>query len=109
MNFLLDEQLPAILATRLTAEGHEATHVTECLGFGASDEAVAREAERRRAVLVTKDIDFVLKSAKAELSCQIVWVRLGNMRNDELWRRLQLAFPQILAELGSGVRVVQVI
>lgn len=109
MNFLLDEQLPAVLARRLEGEGYHAAHISDCCGYGTSDVDVAREALRRQAVLITKDFDFVLMSARSELSCQIVWVRLGNTNNDELWRRLRQALPQILAELGGGVRVVQVV
>ena len=109
MHFLIDEQLPAALVARLEAEGLAATHVSSILGFGATDEIIAREAERLQAIVITKDADFVQRSAGGELSCQVVWVRLGNMSNQALWTVLRPALRQILEEIERGARVVQVV
>ena len=109
MHFLIDEQLPAALAGRLEAEGLKATHISTVLGFGASDEDVAKVAERLNAILMTKDADFVHMSAGQTLSCQIVWVRLGNMSTQALWTLLHPVLPQILLELRRGERVVQLV
>ena len=109
MRFLIDEQLPAALVAQLEAEGLAATHVSSLLGYGATDEMIAREAERLQAILVTKDADFVQKSAGGALSCPVVWVRLGNMNNQALWSVLRPVLPQILEEIERGARVVQVV
>ena len=109
MRFLLDEQLPAGLVARLEGEGHQATHVCSTLGYGASDSAVAREAVRLQAALMTKDVDFVQRSVISALSCPIVWIRLGNVSNAGLWQRLQPILPRVVEEINQGVRVVQVV
>lgn len=109
VRFLLDEHLPAALIGRLKVEGHEALHVAEQLGYGASDHAVARETERLRAVLLTKDFDFVLQSMQLKLTCPIVWIRLGNMSNHALWHRLLPTLPRVIGELERGAPIVQVI
>lgn len=109
MHFLLDEQLPAGLVTRLEGEGFTATHVSVSLGFGASDTQVAREAERLNAVLFTKDADFVERSARYALKCPVVWIRLGNLSTRDLWQSLKTALPRVVEELNQGARVIQVI
>ena len=109
MRFLIDEQLLAALVGWLQAEGLEAVHVSMRFGYGASDTVVAGEAERLQAVLVTKDADFVHKSAAGSLGRPVVWVRCGNVSNKALWETLRPALPKILLELERGARVVQVV
>src|SRR5205085_11748430 len=58
--FLIDEQLPPALGRFLKAAGHEAVHIYSIGLGGASDESVYREALARKAILITKDVDFVI-------------------------------------------------
>ena len=90
-------------------EVHDATHVCSAHGYGLSDAAVAREAERLNAALMTKDADFMQKSAMLALTCPIVWIRSGNVNNLELWERLRFVLPRVVEEINHGVRVVQVV
>ena len=60
MRFLIDEQLPALLAEVLISKGYEAVHITT-LG---SDERVLDSAIIQRSVdedyvVITKDVDFL--------------------------------------------------
>lgn len=106
MKFLVDNQLPAALARWLASHGHEALHVLE-LGLGqAEDQKVAEHAAETGAVLVAKDADFPERSVFQDTP-QIVWVRLGNCRNEALIRAFSRVLAQLVAELSAGSRVVE--
>lgn len=107
--FLIDAQLPPALARSLSAAGHDAAHVND-IGLGAAkDELIAAEAERRKALLVTKDEDFVIRANLGLLSIPIIWIRMGNTTNRALWERLEPVLPKILAAIDQGEAVVEVV
>lgn len=107
--FVVDAQLPPALAKRLVEAGHEAVHVHE-IGLGASsDEEIGREAVRRKAFLITKDEDFVVRSNLGLLQVPVIWVRIGNTTNRALWARLEPVLREILAAIDGGERVVEVV
>lgn len=59
MNFLIDAQLPPALARWISSQGHPATHV---FGVGlptADDPVIWERARHDRAVIISKDEDFV--------------------------------------------------
>jgi predicted nuclease of predicted toxin-antitoxin system len=60
------------------------------------------------AVVVTKDEDFARRRALTPIGPAIVWIRSGNMRRAALLKRLAALFPQILAALTHGERLVEV-
>lgn len=107
--FVIDEQLPPALAQHLRSEGYDAIHVYETGIGGATDDAVAREAVARKAILITKDADFVTRSNLATLSSPIIWIRLGNVTDQALWTSLQPILPAILDNIKHGARVVEVL
>lgn len=57
---LVDENTSPRVAERLRDDGHDAVHVSEPLGFGATDRAIADHAEAEGYVLPTHDDDFLL-------------------------------------------------
>ena len=77
--FLVDAQLPGLLAGVLRQAGCDAIHVAD-LGLATGtdgqiwDEAVARAATR-----VTKDRDFALLRGVKKNGPTILWVRVGNI------------------------------
>jgi predicted nuclease of predicted toxin-antitoxin system len=109
IRFLIDAQLPPELARRLAARGHTAEHGNRVgLGF-ASDAAIWRYAARTRAILVTKDEDFVALARQEQAGPQVVWIRIGNISNDALWRVLDPLLDEIVQSLAAGERIVEVI
>lgn len=58
MRILVDESLPARLATRLIDEGHEAVHVSDIDLRSAPDPVIFQAAQRRGEVVITKDLGF---------------------------------------------------
>ena len=84
MRFLVDAQLPPALAAYLRSVGHDAEHVQR-IGLGAaSDRDIRHRAAAMRAVLITKDADFLTLPQSGAAPPAIVWVRLGNVRNAAL-------------------------
>jgi predicted nuclease of predicted toxin-antitoxin system len=107
MRFLVDAQLPPALARWIAAKGHEAQHVADLGMTGASDQAIWDKAIELKAVIVSKDEDFIQLSAKRG-GPQIVWVTFGNASKAALLARMEKIFPQIAEALEAGERIVEV-
>lgn len=107
LRFLIDAQLPPALAGRLSAQGFKAEHVNR-IGLGGADDArIWSYAVEHRAVLITKDGDFVALARRSRTGPQVVWVRLGNVTNRALWSALQRVLSEIVDALNSGDRVIE--
>lgn len=109
IHFLIDAQLPPGLARRLAARGYPAEHVNR-IGMGAAgDNAIWRHAARTGAALITKDEDFAALAAREPSGAQVVWLRVGNISNDALWRVVDPHLDEIVQALNSGERVVEIV
>jgi predicted nuclease of predicted toxin-antitoxin system len=109
IRFLIDAQLPPGLAQRLTARGYPSEHVNRINLRVASDDAIWRHAARTGAALVTKDEDFVALSDREAGGPQVVWVRLGNISNNALWRAIEPQLDEIVRALNAGERIVEIL
>jgi len=109
IRFLIDARLPPGLAHRLTSRGYPAEHVNR-VGLGnTSDGAIWRYAARTGAILVTKDEDIVALAARDHSGPQVVWIRVGNISNDALWRAVEPNLEEIIEALDAGDRIVEVV
>jgi predicted nuclease of predicted toxin-antitoxin system len=109
IRFLIDAQLPPGLARRLAARGYPSEHVNKIKLGIASDTAIWRHAARTGATLVTKDEDFLAFAARDPAGSQVVWIRLGNIANNALWRAIEPQLEEIIQALNAGEKVVEVI
>jgi predicted nuclease of predicted toxin-antitoxin system len=108
VRFLIDAQLPPGLARLLVKRGYAAEHVN-CVGLGvANDSAIWRYAARTGATLLTKDEDFVALAREVP-GPQVVWVRVGNISNDALWRTLEPLLDEIVRSLNAGERTIEIV
>lgn len=107
MRFLVDEQLPAALASWLAERGVAADHVDGIGLSGLSDRAIWNHASQTGAVIITKDEDFVYLQTISPSGPAIVWVRLGNARTKVLLASFEARFERVLALLRSGERLVE--
>ena len=109
MKFLVDNQLPPMLARFLASQGHEAQHVSE-LGLGdADDELLWQRAARDGCVMISKDEDFARRVYLGrQPPVPLVWLRLGNCRNAHLRQAIQKALPEIVERLQTGDQMVEV-
>jgi len=108
IRFVIDAQLSPGLAVRLRERGYPAEHVNR-VGLGAANDIAIWEHTRRiRAILMTKDEDFVALALREPSGPQVVWLRIGNISNDALWMRISAALDEILESLETGERIVEV-
>lgn len=88
--------------------GHEAIHISEVLPIDVSDIQVAEEANRRRAVLVSKDEDFFGLSNRGFLTSPFLWIRCRNMTTQKLWIRLGPLLPIAVQAFAAGEKIVEI-
>jgi predicted nuclease of predicted toxin-antitoxin system len=106
--FLVDEQLPPALVRLLKSAGHQAHHIYD-LGLGAApDDCIWREAVARKAVLITKDGDFVARRKQSRSGPCIVWIRLGNTTPHALCATIEPLLNEVIDALDAGDLVVEV-
>jgi predicted nuclease of predicted toxin-antitoxin system len=108
LDFLVDAQLPRRLALLLSAAGHPSIHVFEILPQSAIDREVAVAANSRMAILMSKDQDFAMLSARGILRVPLLWVRCGNMATPGLWRIIEPMLPAIGRSFASGEKIVEI-
>ena len=107
MKFLVDNQLPVALARFLAARGCDCAHVMD-VGLGlASDAVIWNYAHRNEFIVISKDEDFLYLVARPENNARLVWVRLGNCRNQLLLATFERSWARIEALLKAGDRVVE--
>jgi len=107
----IDAQLPPALARWLRTEhGLDAVHVEELGLLRARDPVIfaqARSADRL-VVIVTKDDDFPKLLGQHGSPPQVVWMRCGNVTNQELHRIVQEAWPRAAGLLAAGEALVEI-
>ncbi|MFO7724206.1 MAG: DUF5615 family PIN-like protein [Oceanipulchritudo sp.] len=101
MKFLVDAQLPKLLAIRLREWGHTAYHTLELEGGNRTpDGEVASFADAREAVLVSKDLDFLHSHLLEGSPVRLLLVCTGNISN----RQLLAVFEKNLELVVEAVR-----
>jgi len=108
VRFIVDAQLPPALARSLEAMGHQAEHVVEVEMRDATDHLIWKRAIETKAVIVTKDEDFVIRLTQETAVPPIVWLRIGNCSRRALMEWFNPLFPSILDCLNRGDRLVEV-
>ncbi|MEI6070642.1 MAG: DUF5615 family PIN-like protein [Verrucomicrobiae bacterium] len=109
MKFLIDTQLPKILAQRLRDQGEEAEHVLDLAMEQSQDDVLWQYATTHGAVIVTKDEDFSEWVLTGRDGPSVVWLRVGNCTNVELLEWLLPVWTQIVRDLEVGERLVEVV
>jgi predicted nuclease of predicted toxin-antitoxin system len=108
MRFLVDAQLPPVLARWFEDRGYEASAARDVGLRDAKDSAIWNFALLNDSVLVTKDEDFAVRATQSDGVPQVVWLRIGNCTNRVLFAWLEPLLPGIVDALRSGNRLVEV-
>ena len=108
MKFIVDAQLPPALARWLCEQGHQAEHVQDVGLREAEDSPIWRYALEQNAVLLTKDEDFAGRVRQSRTTPVIVWLRVGNCSNRALCEWFAPLLPDVLREIESGQRFIEV-
>jgi predicted nuclease of predicted toxin-antitoxin system len=107
LRFLIDAQMPPMLAAWLKLKGHDASAVRDLGMRDASDSAIWAHAAADGAIIVTKDEDFAQLAAIDPEGPTVLWVRTGNLVNRLLLARFEHAWPQVEAHLRAGDKIVE--
>ncbi|MGH9646578.1 MAG: DUF5615 family PIN-like protein [Bryobacteraceae bacterium] len=108
MRFLIDNQLPSALARFLTSIGTEAAHVLD-LGLAQTGDAELWSfAVENKFVLISKDHDFLHFLNRTEHEGQLIWVRVGNCRRQALLEVVERVWPETMALLTAGDRLIEI-
>lgn len=111
MRFLIDANLPRSIVALMSGLGHEVEFARD-IGLGAApDAAVADHARVRRAVLITRDMDFGdVRRYPPEQYSGLVVVRLpDSVTAVEITRVVEqfLREPAFLAQLSGRLAIVE--
>ena|SRR5579883_211206 len=109
MTFLVDAQLPPVLARWITDAGHQAIHVIDIDDLHtAEDKTIWSHALALNAVILTKDEDFASMALQDHDGPVVVWLRVGNCSNHALQVWFQPLLPAILREIEQGQKLIEV-
>jgi predicted nuclease of predicted toxin-antitoxin system len=108
LKFLVDNQLPSALARFLAGVGTEAVHVLD-LGLAQSGDAELWSfAVANKFVLISKDHDFLHFLERTAPHGQLIWVRVGNCRRQALLEVVERVWPETLALVTAGERLIEI-
>src|SRR5581483_301449 len=105
----LDEQLSPQLALWLSENfACEAAHVRDLGLARAPDRDVFHAARQAKAILLTKDVDFIGLLERLGPPPQVIWLTCGNMPNANLKRLLLRNLMPAITALSSGEPIVEI-
>lgn len=108
MTFLIDAQLPRLLAIRLEELGQSAIHTLDLKsGNRTSDHEISAIAEREGAVVITKDTDFLNSHLLHGSPSRLLLVATGNIANRRLLGIFEEHLNRIVEALSKS-RLVEV-
>ncbi|NJM38081.1 MAG: DUF5615 family PIN-like protein [Akkermansiaceae bacterium] len=106
MRFLVDAQLPRLLATRLRELGQEAQHTLDLSeGNLTADHLISEIADQSEAIVITKDADFITSHLLSGTPKRLLLVSTGNISNWKLLCLFELNIHVIISALNSAVFV----
>ncbi len=108
MNFLVDNQLPLALARHLEALGSPCQQVSDVNLDHATDREVWNHAAANGYTIISKDEDFLHLSIADPNGPSWIWVRLGNCRKPVLLAAFNRCWSNVLVELNSGSKIIEV-
>lgn len=109
MIFWVDAQLPPQLARWLEETFSVDAFAVRALGLrDAEDQEIFDAARLARAVVTTKDKDFVELVQRLGQPPQVLWLTFGNTTNARLHAILRVAFPQAQATLEAGAGMAEI-
>lgn len=96
MKFLVDAQLPKVLAVEIQSLGHEAVHTSELPKRNSTpDEDIASFSDLHDMIVITKDSDFVTSHLLRNTPGKLLLIATGNISNPTLIRIFQKHLPEI--------------
>ncbi len=108
MRFIVNAQLPAVLAQVLREEGHESAHVVGLGMHKADDSSIWEYASEENNVILTKDEDFPHRlSQNPQKAPTIVWLRIGNTGRRALLKWFYPILPKLNELIQGGENLIE--
>ncbi len=101
----LSPELAPWIATQLRIE---CIHLRDLGLRDAEDETVFARARSMKAVVMTKDSDFVELVSRLGPPPQVIWLTCGNTSNASLRLLLRNLLPQAMMALGAGEPLAEI-
>ena len=109
MRIWVDAQMSPVIAKWISSNYAVSAVAIRDLGLrDAKDKEIFEAAKQERAVVMTKDSDFVLLLDKLGPPPQVIWVTCGNTSNLRLREVLTNTLPKALDLLNLGEKLVEV-
>ena len=108
MHFLVDAQLPPGLADWLIEKGHPATHVNDIFLTAAEDTEIWDHAMESGSIVISKDEDFAERVSRTTKGPVVLWLRIGNATNRNLFQWLEPRWDAITQLLSEGNQLIEV-
>ncbi len=108
MKFIVDAQLPPLLAETLRKSGYDAVAVREIGLHDAKDSIIWQYALENQAIILTKDEDFSERSLSSAESPIIVWLRIGNTTNAALLKSFLPILPTLIRRIEAGDKLIEI-
>jgi predicted nuclease of predicted toxin-antitoxin system len=107
VKFLVDNQLPLALARALKEKGFDCEHVFELGMDQTADANIWRYAISKDRVVISRDEDFVILANSSPHIGQLIWIRLGNCRNEILIAAFSRKLDEIITALEIGGNIIE--
>ena len=109
MRIWVDAQMSPAIATWISSNYAVNAVAIRDLGLrDAEDKEIFEAARQEKAVVMTKDSDFVLLLDKLGPPPQVIWVTCGNTSNARLKEVLTNTLPKALDLLNFGEKLVEI-
>jgi len=109
MRIWVDAQMSPAIATWISSNYAVSAVAIRDLGlWDAEDKKIFEAARQEKAVVMTKDNDFVLLLDKLGPPPQVIWVTCGNTSNARLKEVLTKTLPKALDLLNFGEKLVEI-
>jgi predicted nuclease of predicted toxin-antitoxin system len=109
MKIWIDAQLPPTLANWLTVTFDlEAAALRDLALRDAQDIEIFEAATDEKAIIMTKDSDFIDLVCRLGSPPQILWLTCGNVTNRNLRQLLITTLPAALERLQQGEMIVEI-
>ena len=109
MRIWVDAQMSPAIATWISSNYAVSAVAIRDLGLrDAEDREIFEAARQEKAVVMTKDSDFVQLLDKLGPPPQVIWVTCGNTSNARLKEILTTTLPKALDLLNFGEKLVEI-
>ncbi len=103
MKFLVDEQLPQLLADWLVEKGHDAIHVSSLLtNTRIPDGYICERSMAEKRTVITKDSDFFDTYLIKKQPYKLLYITTGNLRNRPLLDLFRASLTQLMNVLEES-------